>query len=263
MIGGRVGRAGAHPVVDLGKGGAHAPRTAGQGQIMGLLEDAAAARRAGGPSPLAPMPGAAGEGVASGMPLKWRVLKTGGRVLMVVGIASDAYEFFSADAAAKPRVAVGIAGGAAGGFAAGAAAGLVCGPGAPVCSIVLGIAGALGGRALFQALFDAFGDGNSPRCVSAYRGQPATAAGDCPNCHRIRRVQECEDEDPFTGWRARDLHPGLLGPLPGLDALPSATWRSREYEAFMGAAAAGGGGMTRTLSARDLAELDAFLGIKR
>lgn len=101
-LGGRVGRAGAYPVTDIGSKGVHAPGTGGQGQIMALFEDAAKAGRAGRPSPLAPMPGASGGAVASGMPMKWRVLKAGGRVFMVVGIAADAVELITASSAERP-----------------------------------------------------------------------------------------------------------------------------------------------------------------
>jgi hypothetical protein len=87
-----------------------------------------------------------------------RVLKWGGRAMVVIGILTVPLEIYLAPPGRRARTAVGAIAGFAGGFAAGAAAGLVCGPGAPVCSVVLGlgfgIAGALGARASAEAIYD-------------------------------------------------------------------------------------------------------------
>jgi hypothetical protein len=87
-----------------------------------------------------------------------RVLRSGGKVLLVVGVAMDIHEVATAPPEQRTRTAVGVGGGFLGGLALGAAAGLVCGPGAPVCSTVLGIGfgilGAFGGRAAAEGLYD-------------------------------------------------------------------------------------------------------------
>jgi hypothetical protein len=87
-----------------------------------------------------------------------QALKWGGRVFFVIGLATIPLEVLWAPSGQKARTAVGATAGFLGGLAAGAAAGLVCGPGAPICSIVLGltfgIAGALGARALAESLYD-------------------------------------------------------------------------------------------------------------
>ena len=104
-------------------------------------------------------PAATGPPVAGGMSRGLQVLKWGGRVFFVIGVATVPLEVILAPSGSKARTAVGATGGFLGGLAAGAAAGLVCGPGAPVCSLVLGltfgIAGAFGGRALFEGIYDA------------------------------------------------------------------------------------------------------------
>jgi hypothetical protein len=108
------------------------------------------------------------------------VLKVGGRVMLVVGVVAAGYELYTATPEQRPRTAVGIAGGFAGGFALGAGAGLLCGPGAPVCSIVaglvLGTVGALGGRALFEGLYDEL---TRPTPYAGYPGHSVV----CPSCH--------------------------------------------------------------------------------
>ncbi len=252
-LGGPVGRAGQGAITSVGEGGATVPRTASQGRIMGMLGDAEQARLSGHPSPLSGMPHADGPGVASGMPRGFKVLKYGGRVFAVVGIAADAYEFYSATPAERPRVVAGIAGatagGAAGGAAAGAAAGLVCGPGAPVCSVILGVGGAvvgaLGGRALFQAIFDSLDGSHQGPCIPAYRDLEPTGAGECPSCHRIRRVQECRDEfaPPFDLGGPSMFELGGPGASPFRMGHDSATgsgdpplrtsWRTDEFRSLL------------------------------
>lgn len=263
-LGGPVGRAGQGPITAVGEGGATVPRTASQGRLMGMLTEAERAQAAGHPSTLGPMPHAQGGPVVSAMPTKYRLLKVGGRVMLVVGIAADAHEFFSASSAEKPRVAVGIAGGVGGGFLGGAAAGLVCGPGVLVCSILFGAAGALGGRALAQALFDAFPDPQSSPCIPAYRNLPPAGSGECPNCHRIRREQECRDEfaprfpgrEMFgpgpLGSGASDFGPGPFDRQPG-------QWGRPELDAFYGAASQRGAPQPQRLSPQDEAAIRAWL----
>jgi len=250
-LGGPVGRAGQGSITAVGEGGATAPGTASQGRIMGMLGDAEKS-----PGLMSPMPNATGGPVVSAMPMKYRILKTGGRVMLVVGIAVDAYEFFSASAKEKPRVAVGIAGGLGGGFLAGAAAGLVCGPGALVCSLLFGVAGALGGRALAQALYDLFGEleQQSP-CIPAYRTMAPVGEGECPNCHRIRRVQECRDEmmGPFRNF---PMGPSLL-PQRSPDQ-----WGQRELEAFGRATGSQGFPQPRPITPEEDALIRAFVGGK-
>jgi hypothetical protein len=155
-LGGPIGpasRAGVS-VTALGEGGEVVARTASQGRLMGFLGDVARGGEAAGP-----VPGATGPAVASGMPRGLQVLKWGGRAFFVLGLAMVPLEVFLAPPGQRVRTAVGAGAGFLGGFAAGAGAGLVCGPGAPVCSIVLGItfglAGALGARYLAEHLYDA------------------------------------------------------------------------------------------------------------
>jgi hypothetical protein len=206
------------------------------------------------------MPNAQGGPVISAMPTKFKILKVGGRVMLVVGLAVDAYELYSASDKEKPRVAVGIAGGLGGGFLAGAAAGLVCGPGALVCSLLFGLAGALGGRALAQALFDMFGEleQQSP-CIPAYRTMSPVGAGECPNCHRIRRVQECQDE-AMGPFRNMPMGPSLLpGQGPGLAGPGPGQWGPMELEAFGKATQSRGFPQPRPLSPQEEATLRAWL----
>lgn len=88
-----------------------------------------------------------------------QVLRWGGRVFLVVGVVAGGYEIATAAPEQRARTAVGVTAGFAGGFAAGAAAGLLCGPGAPVCSIglglVFGIAGGMASRAAAETIYDA------------------------------------------------------------------------------------------------------------
>ena len=102
--------------------------------------------------------GAAGAPVAASMAKGVQVMKWGGRAFVVVGILTIPAEVALAQPGRRARTAVGATAGFAGGLAAGALAGLVCGPGAPVCSVVLGItfgiAGALGTRAVAEGIYD-------------------------------------------------------------------------------------------------------------
>lgn len=144
--------------------------------------------------------GATGAPVVSQMSRGMRVMRWGGRVFFVLGAAATVYEIADAEPDDMERTAVGaianFGGGAAGGFLAGAATGLVCGPGAPVCSVLLGIGGAMLGGFLVREGAEAIYDATNPRHGG---GRPATEAdliefnaaweqGDpCPNCHTTRR----------------------------------------------------------------------------
>jgi hypothetical protein len=96
--------------------------------------------------------------VASAMPTGLRVLKWGGRVMIVVGAATVPLEVYLAPPEERVRTGIGATSGFLGGLALGATAGLVCGPGAPVCSVVLGIgfgiAGGLAARGAAEEVYD-------------------------------------------------------------------------------------------------------------
>ena len=96
--------------------------------------------------------------VASAMPTGLRVMKWGGRAMIVVGAATVPLEVYLAKPEERTRTAVGATAGFLGGLGAGAAAGLVCGPGAPVCSVVLGIgfgiAGGIAARSTAEEVYD-------------------------------------------------------------------------------------------------------------
>jgi len=191
-LGGQVGRAGQPPITSVaGRASPPVPRTASQGQLVGLVDDAAVATRSGVQSPLSPMPGAIGEPVAATMSGGMRVMKYLGRGFLVLGVAATGYEIYAAAPDQRERTAVGAISGFAGGLAVGAAAGLVCGPGAPVCSVVLGLtfgfAGALGSRAIAEGLYDAAHPGGTPTTVRDL--EAANAHGICPNCHAVNAVR--------------------------------------------------------------------------
>lgn len=217
---GTVGRIGQGSVIDLGpKPGSPvgaAPGTGAQAQIVSLMDEANAARAAGSPSPLSRPAGATGPAVAGRVPTVLRVVKIGGRVLLVAGIGLGAWEIACAEPEQRGRVTAGVAGGFAGGLALGATAGLVCGPGAPVCSIVagltLGIIGSLAGRAMAEDLYDAT---HRQRPGSGYPGHSIV----CPSCHdnpslRVpgsRRLLAPGGPPPMGTPSAFD-EPGLIGP---------------------------------------------------
>ena len=211
-VGGPVGRAGQGTVTGISHGST-VPGTAGQGPLIGLLDEAAAAQAAGRASPLAQVPGAVGPAVAGRVGTVLRVVKIGGRVLLVVGIVAGAAEIYLAPPEQRGRVAAGVAGGFAGGFALGATAGLFCGPGALVCSIVAGLAlgtiGAFGGRAMAESLYD---EAHRPRDPREYPGHSVV----CPGCH----------DNPAThADRFRVLSPGQQ------DLRPPSAPASRELSA--------------------------------
>lgn len=203
-LGGPVGRAGQGPIVDVGRGGTSVPRTAHQPEILSMIDEAHAAGRAGGPSPIETPPGAMGPAVAGRPSTGMQVLKVGGRIMLVVGVAAGAYEIATAAPEDRARTTVGVAGGFAGGFALGATAGLVCGPGAPVCSIVagltLGAIGGFGGRWLAESAFDAASSDYEPTGPSYQPWNPYDPAFNkaysqalgvediCPNCHSANEL---------------------------------------------------------------------------
>src|SRR5262249_7531571 len=121
-------------VTALGEGGGIVPNTASQGRLMALMKE----------GDIAPVPNAAGA-VGSEMSSSMKVLKVGGRVFLVAGIAVTAYDIATAPEGEKGRTAAREVTGFAAGIAAGAAAGLVYGPGALVCSLVLGSAFGIAG----------------------------------------------------------------------------------------------------------------------
>jgi hypothetical protein len=92
------------------------------------------------------------------MPRYFRVLKWGGRIFIVVGAVDVVYETATAQEGQRGRTLAREGTGFVGGLAAGAAAGLVCGPGAPVCSVVLGLgfglAGMWVGRTVGEGAYD-------------------------------------------------------------------------------------------------------------
>jgi Domain of unknown function (DUF4157) len=145
---GRIGAKGGTPVADIPN-----PGQAGQGTIVRFIRNASQ-----GAEEIAPVEGAVGPAIASGMPTALKVLKVGGRVMLVVGIAAIPVEVYLANPEERERTFAGATAGFAGGLAAGAAAGLVCGPGAPVCSVVLGLsagyAGSVGARSLAEDAYD-------------------------------------------------------------------------------------------------------------
>jgi hypothetical protein len=140
-------------VTALGEEGTVVARTASQGRLIQFIRGVQAGEEAIAPA------GATGAPVAAGMSRGLQVVKWGGRAFFVIGLATIPLEVALAPEGQRLRTGVGATAGFAGGVLAGAAAGLVCGPGAPVCSIVLGItfgiAGALGSRALAETIYDA------------------------------------------------------------------------------------------------------------
>ena len=180
-------------VIDVGKGGSKVPNTGHQPELMNLGQ--------GKSGPIADVPGAVGKPVVSSMPKTLKVLRVGGKVLMVVGVAVSVAEVVTAKPEERGRTGASAAGGFVGGLALGAAAGLVCGPGAPVCSVVLGlglgILGSLGGSAVAEAAYDsATAPPVSPAPEKTFGSTP------CPSCH---------DRMPDSGPQLGGLTP-FIGP---------------------------------------------------
>jgi len=190
-LGGPVGRAGGPPITSVtGRGTPPIPRTASQGQLIGMLDEAAQTTGAGAPSTLSPMPNAIGEPVAATMSGGARVMKYMGRGFLVVGVAATGYEIYAAPPEQRTRTAVGGVSGFVGGLAFGAAAGLVCGPGAPVCSFVLGVgfgvAGSIATRRVAEEIYDESHPQSWPVTDPTEQAAMLSAANRgtvCPNCH--------------------------------------------------------------------------------
>lgn len=153
-LGGKVGAEKIGPVTEPVN-----PATEGlQGRFM----------KASGPNSgeLTPMPEGTGPGVRGAMPTSYTVLKWGGRAFLVVGGVLAVAAVIRAPEEEKARTAAVEGGGFLAGVALGATAGLFCGPGAPVCSVVLGlvlgVAGAMAGREVGELVYDeAVGDADA------------------------------------------------------------------------------------------------------
>lgn len=158
-LGGRVAVPAAEgpvPITDLGPRGTTVPRSAAQGKFIEVLKGAEQ-----GTQELAPIDAALGPAVVGSLrtaPRYIQVLKIGGRVFFVIGAVATVAEVAMSPEGERTRTAVGAGAGFVGGLALGATAGLVCGPGAPVCSVVLGlgfgIAGAFATRAAAEGIYD-------------------------------------------------------------------------------------------------------------
>lgn len=171
---GTVGRVGDPAgITSMGRGGPPVPNRGSQPAIVdmaqGGLNDPATIRplRPGGAPPM-----------VSAMPRVVRVLRVGGKVMLVVGVVAGIAEVATAKPEERNRTAAGVAGGFAGGFLLGAGAGLICGPGAPLCSFALGLTlgtiGALGGRAAAEYAYD---QANEPASGATGATGGATASG--------------------------------------------------------------------------------------
>ena len=116
---------------------------------------------------VAPVEGSIGPAVAGGMSTGFKVLKVGGRVMIVVSILMVPVETALAPEGQRVRTFVVGSAGLAGGYVVGTlAASLVCGPGAPVCALVIGLGAGIVGTILGQdaadAVFDAFDELKDP-----------------------------------------------------------------------------------------------------
>jgi hypothetical protein len=177
QTGGVVGRA-ADPV-GITSMGPEGPRATPAGSQPAIVE--MAGEGLADPAALRPLTSGGVPPVVSGMPRVIRVLRVGGKVLLVVGIVAGGYEIVASRPEERARTAVGVGGGFVGGFALGATAGLICGPGAPLCSFVLGLGlgtiGALGGRALAEEAYDGLDDPPpSPASTMTSTASTATTA---------------------------------------------------------------------------------------
>jgi Domain of unknown function (DUF4157) len=158
-LGGRFSQVtpkGTTPIVDMASKGQTLKNNASQGKFIEALKSAES-----GASEIAPMDGALGQAVVGGfknVPKYVKVLKYGGRAFFVIGMAASVIEVVTAKDGEKTRTAIGAGAGFLGGLAMGATAGLVCGPGAPVCSVVLGLGfglfGSLTARTLAEEVYD-------------------------------------------------------------------------------------------------------------
>jgi len=140
-------------VTALGEAGAIVEGTASQGRLMRFIQATISN------SEHATIPGnATGPAVAGQMSRTMTVIKWGGRVMIVVAVATIPLEVALAPEEERTRTLVGATSGFLGGLAGGAALGLACGPGAPVCSVITGIIGGtvgyFGTRAASEAIYD-------------------------------------------------------------------------------------------------------------
>lgn len=129
----------------------------------------------------------AGAPVVGEMTTKMKLMRWGGRVFLVFGVASVPVEIYFAPEKEKERTAVGATSGFVGGLAAGAVAGLVCGPGALVCSIVLGIGFGIAGGLLSRAIAEDVYDIATGRIPSSGTGTTIQGSVVCPSCHALQR----------------------------------------------------------------------------
>lgn len=183
-LGGPVGPRPGVSVTALGEGGAVVPRTASQGRLINFTQG----------DTFAPVPSGTNP-TAGGMSTGFKVLRWGGRIMIVVGVALTVAEIAMAKPEERARTAVGATAGFVGGLAFGAAAGLVCGPGAPVCSVVLGltfgIIGGIASREAAESIYDATHPPSTGRPATTQDLIEFNAAWDratrgrCPtgNCH--------------------------------------------------------------------------------
>jgi hypothetical protein len=148
-------------------GGATAPLTEPvdptkglQGRFMQFAADAAE-----NPGGVGVMPGATGPPLVTRMPTRFRLLKIGGRVMIVIGIGMVIYETYKAPPGQGGRTFARGAGGFVGGLAFGAAAGAMCGPGMLVCSLVFGLAGGLVGAYIGSDVGEAMYDDLSNKAL--------------------------------------------------------------------------------------------------
>ncbi len=177
------------------------------------------------------------------MPRGVRLLRTGGRVLLVVGIAVDAYEVYKAPPEQRARTAVGVTGGFVAGLGAGAAAGLACGPGAPVCSVVLGIGFGIAfswlGRKAAEGAYDLATESSSSK-----QDKPIYNS-ECPSCHT--RVNE--QPDPFSKMGTKKM---LWNTGPLSDQMKRNIWNIPDTTPLKAP-------QTRQLSAEDMAAIRQWL----
>lgn len=184
-------------VTALSEGGAVVPNTASQGRLMSLMNE----------GDIAAVPNAT-RAVVSEMSTGMKVLKVGGRVFLVVGIAATAYDIAEAPPGETGRTAAREV--------TGFAAGLAAGEGPPNRralrdhrparrrGLAFGIAGTYAGSALGEGVYDAFA-GTPPSGVPDNGPIPDTTGTVCPNCHAPAKPQGTVDFMPLTLPHERTL----------------------------------------------------------
>lgn len=216
QLGGRFGVQGQTPVMDIGPDGTVVQGMARQGKIYGMMGDVQSG------APANTMPNATGPAVAGEMSTGLKVLKWGGRVMLVVGIGATIWSIYSAPEGQKARAAVTGISGLVGGFVAGAALGLACGPAAPVCCIVTGIIGGIVGGIVSSGIAGAIYDWftSPPPPPQPWYGPRMVDHNGivCPDCHSLSQplgtydARIKPDFEPMFGSQ-RDL--GGFGGLGG------------------------------------------------